>query len=140
MEYLYGLKARPLGADMALASIKKKDVLSYDEVSDELTTLLGSGVRHGLIVTDYKLEDEFVANHELVDVQAVLNSNYNRAKKVIKYLVKKGKRELYLTKGFYTQIEMSEDEFIELCCDYGFESEDEFYESIELSYRECEAV
>jgi hypothetical protein len=140
MDYRYGLQARPFSADPQLANANWKTIVTSDKIDEALKGQLGNAVRHGIMITSTKLDDEFIAKHELVDIKAFLNSGYNKVKKVIQYLVDKNKRHLFMTKGFFSQIEMSEDEFITLCCDYGFESEDELYESVELAYLQSKKV
>lgn len=127
--YSYGLKARPFSSDYTLSETDWSTLVTPLKVAEHMSnvfkgvTLHDSMTRHGILVTNTQLSEEEVLKHELVDIQAEIDSPWNRVLKVIDYLVKKNATEKYLTKAFYMQIEMDEDAFIDVLCQRGYECE-----------------
>jgi len=131
-KFLYGLQARPFSADPALSS-HGVNFIPLEEVSDESITSLGRAVRHGVISTVEPLSDDVIQKHELVDIQKLLNAPLNKVKDTIAYLITHSKDDLYLTKAFYNTIGMTEDEFISLLCEHGYESEVALFNEVSKS-------
>lgn len=123
--FQYGLRARPFNADPKLSEC---DWIGVElNPTNEQKKEFGSAIRHGILETNVKLDDEFVLRHELVDLSLLKNSPLNKAIKVIDYLVKRESYNMFLTPNFYNQIQMSADEFLLLCAENGYDSEDELY-------------
>lgn len=122
--FRYGLQNRPFSADFGLSKCDWNVVISADKVYDDIKEKLGSGVRHGIITTNTKLDEEFIKAHELVDIDLVLDAKWLNILKVIDYLAKREKCNFYLTKAFFNQIEMSEDEFTKIIKEHGYDDAD----------------
>jgi len=120
--FLYGLRARPIGADM---EVGKKAKSFVEHPTEEEKSKWGFNVRFGYISTLEELSSDFVQNHELVDLS--VDEQWEKCVSVMQYIIKKDRYELFLSKQFYQQIGMNEDEFLNLCNKHGFDCEDEAY-------------
>jgi hypothetical protein len=125
IKFQYGLQARPFSADPQLSCCKITGIELNP--SDEQKKEFGVAIRHGIIETENKLDSEFVAKHELVDLSLLKESSWNRIIKTIDYLVKREKYNMFLTPDFYSQIQMGTKKFHEECVNHGFDCADELY-------------
>jgi len=124
-KFQYGLQARPFSADPQLSRCKWTNIELNP--SDEMKSEFGVAIRHGVLETEEKLDSEFIAKHELVDLSLLKESSWNRIIKTIDYLIKRENFNMFLTPNFYSQIQMNAEEFLEECINHGFDNEDELY-------------
>jgi len=126
--FRYGLQARPLFADPQLLQIDRVELIEPHNVNSKIKDKMPRGVRHGILVTSFELDKEFVKSHELVDINFELNSKWVKTISTIDYLIKKDITHKYTTPSFYKQIQMSEDEFFVLLKEHGYDNEYELLE------------
>ena len=127
--FYYGLRARPFGADPYLA--RCGCLKGVADATEEQKNDFGANVRHGVFITTEALSEEFIKNHELVDLQALSGESWIKALRVVDYLVKRENYSAYLTPNFYKQIGMNKQDFSNQCANHGFNGEDELFVSRE---------
>ncbi len=129
--FKYGLRARPFNSDPALANkCGNFNHLLPDEIAIKFPKVLeaiGDNARHGMIVLNVRLEDEFISKHELIDINKLINKEWLEALKVIDYLIKKNSYNKFQTDSFYEQIRMTKETFLKLCVSYDYKSENDVY-------------